>query len=150
MPRHGTWTETGGGGPDFGMIAAALGVLFGAAVVLRVAAEVAKPLGELLITLAWITGGLFVTVLAVGLAWVVYRLNAGLPLRPRPRPLPVNRPDPAWRAEVVGDRRRQGPPSPAAPTVIQLPPGMDAEEVAEVLARAGLLPPAPGRVVDRR
>ena len=67
MPRHGTWTETGGGGPGAGILAAvviAVVLIFGGGAM----AAVASAVTELLIVTA-VIAGVVVVLGAVALAW---------------------------------------------------------------------------------
>lgn len=74
MPRHGTWTETGGGGPGPGVVVAAIigaVFLFGGGTVAAVTAAVT----ELLIAAAVIAGVIVVTAIGL-LAWWMHNRPA--------------------------------------------------------------------------
>jgi hypothetical protein len=138
MGRHGTWTETGSGGGGGGAVGAVVTVLALAVLAARVGASVVQAAAGLLEAVMWVAVAGLALAVAVGVALVV---------RGRRQPRVLERPW-AYRADVAE-------PGPPRELHVHLPAGVDAAEVARLLAgleaghteagwRSPRLPPAAG------
>ena len=110
MARHGTWTETGGGGGGFDALAAVIGVVVLVAVGAKVLASAVTAITAIVMLVFWCLAGLAVLMVAGATAWIVCRLRAGKPIRPAHR-LPVTpaaRPRELPRSERPALSRGQG------------------------------------------
>lgn len=109
MARHGTWTETGGGG-GWEPLAAGIGVIVLLAVGAKVLASAVAAITAIVMLVFWCLAALAALVVAGATAWVIFRLKAGKPIRPAHR-LPVTpaaRPRELPRTERPALNRGQG------------------------------------------
>jgi hypothetical protein len=131
---HGTWQQTGGGGPS-GVPAwvYAAGLLLLVASAGRVAAAVASAVAVIL----WTAAGLGVLSLTAGIGWVIYRHR-------HPSPLPLRQAPPVWQDNLAGREDPQPRPEttgadsqPVTPHYhLHLPEGADPAAWAAALRQA--------------